>query len=69
MTLRYPTAASAATSTQTAHAYRACVHGEERIYERIEPSLKTVLARRASERLSPERFKDLFGDLPSDGEG
>jgi hypothetical protein len=69
MTYRYRTVRAAATSTQTAHNYRASAQGEQRVYERVEPSLNTVLARRDSERLSPERFEVLFGDLPSDDEG
>ncbi len=55
-----------ATSSQTAHSYRASGSGDERRYDRIEPSLDTVLARRGATRLSSEEFDELFGDLPTD---
>ena len=66
---RTRTATAAATSTQTAHAYHSSVRGEKRVYERIEASLRTVLAKRRSRPLPPEQFDALFGDLPRDGEG
>lgn len=63
------TRAAAATSTQTGEVYRASGTGMERRYDRVEPSLRSVLARHGLRRASSERHQEVFGDLPQDGEG
>jgi hypothetical protein len=34
-----------------------------------ETSVESILARHGEQRLSPDEFKQQFGDLPTDGEG
>ena len=58
-----------AVSTQTAHDYRTRVQNEERVYERVEPSISTVMASKQIRPISPKKHESVFGDLPRDGEG